>query len=119
MKLIESINRPGKKAFLQFWGLVIAATWVLMWLLFMIFEYPRLQASMVPYQIFMLVSVVPIAGVTLAVQVVLFLTGRKYWPDDFNKRKRLMFIGTPLISWFCIWLGLALVGGVNYFLVII
>jgi hypothetical protein len=119
MGLIDSINRPGKRSFLLFWGLVIVATWVLMWALFMIFEYGRLQASMVPYQVFMLVSVVPLAVVTFVVQTVLFFMGRKVWPVDFYKRKRLLFIGTPLISWFCLWLALAMVGGVNYFLVII
>ena len=77
MTLIDSINQPGKKAFVQFGGLVIVATWVLMWALFMIFEYGRLQASMVPYQVFMLVSLVPIAGVTLVVQTILLLISRR------------------------------------------
>ena len=116
MGLTNAINRPGWKSFLLCWLINILSTWVVAWVLLIVTIYPRLHASMVPYQVYMLVSLVPMAGATLAIQTILLIFLKA---ERFYKSRRLIFIGTPVISLLCLWLALVLVGGPDYFLVII
>ena len=62
-------------------------------------------------------ALIPVSLVTLVVQTVLSAIGRSIRPNDPEIDKLLVLLGTPLVTWLCLWLLTCLAGGMDSFVI--
>ncbi len=99
------------------WGAVTLVTWVQLCLISLGVLYPNINVGLVPAPVMLFMSVVPVSGLTLVVQTVLFVIGLLKWPDSHETNKRLVFFGTLPLTCFILWLIIELAGGVSSFVI--
>jgi hypothetical protein len=60
--------------------------------------YSILEAGLIPVEILLALWLIPVALITLTVQIVLYLIGRSKWPEAPETNKWLVLFGTPLLT---------------------
>ncbi len=106
---------PNPKSFFLIWFAMVLLTWVLVCLLALTFMYPILEAGLVPYPILFVLALLPIFAVTLFVFGILIIVARRCWPDSPEFGKKLVLLGTPLLTWLVLFILTWLLGGADAF----
>jgi hypothetical protein len=97
------------------WGLMSLVTWGILCLAALTFKYSLLKAGLVPAGVLLALAVIPVAVVTLCVQVCLYLTAVKFRGDKAYDMRLWLVIGTPTLTLILLALMILLAGGPEAF----
>lgn len=117
MRYVRAFKWPSLASFALVWVVTSLLTWGLVCLLALLFMYRVLQAGLIPTELMLAVALIPVSLVTLIVQTTVFAAGRSIRPDSPETEKLLVLLGTPLVTWLCLWLLTYLAGGANSFVI--
>ena len=106
---------PSLLSFVIVWVVISLLTWIAACLLAFAYMHGILEAGLIPVEILLALWLIPVAIVTLTVQIVLFLIGRSRWPESPETYKGLVLFGTPLLTWLFLTLLTYFSGGMNSF----
>ena len=90
---------PSIPSFALVWVSISLLTWGLACFLALSCMYGVLEAGLIPVEVLLALWLAPVSIATLTVQTVLFMIGRVRWPESPETNRRLVLIGTPLLTW--------------------
>jgi len=115
MSYFEAMKWPSLRSLATVWVLTSLLTWALVCLFALVFMYPILEAGLIPYWFLFALALTAISIVTIVIETILYVIGRIRLPDSPQSNKKLVLLGTPLVTWLFLFIITCLAGGPDAF----
>lgn len=111
----ERNQRPTAAFLAIVWAMTSLATWGLLCLAAVTFEYPLLKAGLIPAEVLLSLAVIPVAIVAIGVQVILYVASIGLVNDGVRDVRMFLLIGTPVVTSLLLAVIIILSGGLEAF----